>query len=284
MASIFSLLRNPETLLAFKPQELAGYVLEFLNSLPEHEKENLHGGNFTLSHMLRDYPSQYHKSISEALMEAWAWLEHEGLLVPKPGQSGNFRNISRKGQELKNHLDVEKYRKKKLLSLGATNVPDMTPQENSKKKKYGYKTDDVLTFLRRDELKRSHIVQINKGKPFEIPNPNVDFLLLMAITLKENKGGWVTPARTKKDGLTDGTKRDFHKIYRWVSNLRKVFTDNKLENSNLFVEGVKSTDELKYRISTHPDNIKEPTRGWLKQEYKRVLEKRKLREKEAKER
>ncbi len=268
MALISSLLPNPETLLAFKPEELAGYLWEHLNSLPEHEKEILHGGNFTLPHMLRDYPSQYYKSISHALMEAWVWLEHEGLLVPKPGQPGDFRNISRKGQELKNHLDVEKYRKNKLLPLGATNVPDMEPQENSEKKKYGYKTSDVLTFLRRDELQGRHIVQINKGREFGIPYSSSGLFLLMAITLKENKEGWVTKERVKKDGLivTNGNVRE--RLYSLVFKLRAFF-ERKVEHPNLFIELAKG--HCKYRISTDPTNLKGQNFRWLKQEYKTLL-------------
>ena len=37
----------------------------------------------------------------QALMEAWVWLEREGLLVPKVGAQGEWVVISRRGQQLR---------------------------------------------------------------------------------------------------------------------------------------------------------------------------------------
>lgn len=42
-------------------------------------------------------------------MEAWIWLEREGLLVPKPGSDG-WLFISRRGRQLRTRGDVHAYR------------------------------------------------------------------------------------------------------------------------------------------------------------------------------
>lgn len=113
--SIFSLLQDPETLLALEPEELAGVVLEYLNSLSDIERGELNRHNFSLPHTVRDYPPQYQERISQALMEAWAWLEREGLIAPKPGAQREWVFITRRGRQLKTAADLDAYRKADLL-------------------------------------------------------------------------------------------------------------------------------------------------------------------------
>lgn len=115
MQSIHSLIPDPETLLALEPDELAGHVLEYLNSLPSREAGQLNRYNFGLSHTVQEYPDQYKSEISRALMEAWVWLENEGLLAPEPGQRGEWIFITRRGRRLKKSTDLEAYRRTNLL-------------------------------------------------------------------------------------------------------------------------------------------------------------------------
>jgi uncharacterized protein (TIGR02391 family) len=115
VTSIKSFLPDPETLLDMEPEELAGYLLEYLNSLPEHEQSNLNRYNFSLPRTVDDYPAQYQEEISKALMEAWFWLEREGLLAPKPFIKGEWRFITRRGKKLKHHTDLDALRKADLL-------------------------------------------------------------------------------------------------------------------------------------------------------------------------
>jgi len=113
--SIHSLLPEPEILLALEPEELAGYLLEYLNSLSDRERDQLNRDNFSQSHTVQEYPPNYQRRISEALMEAWVWLEREGLIAPKPGSRGEWVFITRRGRKLKNHTDLGAYRKANLL-------------------------------------------------------------------------------------------------------------------------------------------------------------------------
>ena len=93
--SLYSLAPDADALLALEPEELAGIVLQYLNGLPQREKEHLNRYNFGLDHTVLEYPSSHRERLSRALMEAWAWLEREGLLAAKP--LGAHRRCSRCG-------------------------------------------------------------------------------------------------------------------------------------------------------------------------------------------
>lgn len=116
-ASIHALIPNPDDLLALEPEELAGVVLEHLNALSD-KGVQLNRYNFSLHHTVAEYPREYHARLSQALMEAWVWLEREGLLVPMPEHSGEWVVISRRGRQLKKAADVEAYRRANLLPRG----------------------------------------------------------------------------------------------------------------------------------------------------------------------
>lgn len=112
MPSIRDLLPDAEALLALEPEELAGYLMEYLNALPESERKRLNRYNFSL----RDHGYETNiEQISEALMEAWVWLERECLLAPKPNAGGEWIFITRRGRKITGHIDLGAYRKTNLL-------------------------------------------------------------------------------------------------------------------------------------------------------------------------
>jgi len=113
--TIYSITPEPEALLALEPEELAGVVLEYLNSLDHMDSGQLNRYNFSLPYTVQDYPDVYRNRISEALMEAWVWLEHEGLLAPQPGTQGEWVFITRRGKRLKDASDLEAFRKSNML-------------------------------------------------------------------------------------------------------------------------------------------------------------------------
>src|SRR5437764_1076915 len=104
---VHTILPNAEDLLALEPEELAGVVLEHFNSLPIHERESIHPGNFVNPNgfPVQHYPPQYQDRVGKALMEAWAWLVRENLIAPKPG-SPEWFFVSRRGERLKTASDV----------------------------------------------------------------------------------------------------------------------------------------------------------------------------------
>jgi uncharacterized protein (TIGR02391 family) len=116
MPLLNSVLPDADALLALEPEELAGYVLEYLNSLPtEEQKSVINRYSFSLPHTVSHYPPNLQQRVSEALMEAWAWLEREGLIVHRPGHQFEWQMTSRRGKTLKRHSDVEAFRKANLL-------------------------------------------------------------------------------------------------------------------------------------------------------------------------
>lgn len=112
--SIQSLIPDAQTLLALEPEELAGVLLQYLNSLPE-TSSDLNRHNFSLPNTVQEYPRECHAQLGRALMEAWVWLEREGLLAPSPQQGGDWVFITRRGRSLKSAADLAAYRKANLL-------------------------------------------------------------------------------------------------------------------------------------------------------------------------
>lgn len=113
--SIHSLVPDAEALLALSPEELAGVVLQHLNSLSASSSGQLNRYNFSLPHTVQAYPAQQRDSISRALMEAWVWLEREGLLAPKPGSQGEWVFVTRRGQQLATPADLQSYQRSNVL-------------------------------------------------------------------------------------------------------------------------------------------------------------------------
>lgn len=111
-----ALLPKAADLLALEPEELAGITLEHLNALPLHERRSISPDNFVnpLASPVNHYPEQQRESIGRALMEAWSWLEREGLLAHKPASTG-FYFITRRGERLKTAIDVNAYRRANIL-------------------------------------------------------------------------------------------------------------------------------------------------------------------------
>jgi uncharacterized protein (TIGR02391 family) len=106
------LIPDIDALLALAPEELAGLVLKYLSSA---DASHLHAGNFTLQANVDGYPAHRQNEAREALMEAWVWLEREGLLAPKPGNTGAWVFITRRGKRLATPEALTAYRHGNLL-------------------------------------------------------------------------------------------------------------------------------------------------------------------------
>jgi uncharacterized protein (TIGR02391 family) len=92
-----------ETVLEMEAEEIAPFLLKYLKVLNEEGGSNqLNRYNFTLETNpgLRDYAGEELKKVAEVLTEAWVWLEREGLLAPRPGEQGEWRFITRKGERV----------------------------------------------------------------------------------------------------------------------------------------------------------------------------------------
>ena len=115
MQSIHSLISDHKILLELEPEELAGIILEHLNSNGTKKRSMFSRSNLTSGGVLRDYPRESESEIRYALAEAWIWLENQGLIAPDPSQNGGWFFITRRGHKLEDRTAVEAYRKTNLL-------------------------------------------------------------------------------------------------------------------------------------------------------------------------
>ena len=116
---ISDLVPDAGTLLSLEPEELAGVVLQVVNALPRQGGRMTQGprlNEFVLSQSAT-YPEEEQWEIRKALVEAWTWLEREGIIAPEAPQPGvNVHGgwdrviVTRKGKRLKQASDVEAYR------------------------------------------------------------------------------------------------------------------------------------------------------------------------------
>ena len=114
MGTFEELLSKPDLLLGLEPEQLAGplmmFLAERLRMNPRDQLMNL--GNFFNSggFILHEVP----QDVRRACMEAWSWLEREGMLAPDPDNDG-WRFVTRKGRRLAESGDFSGYRHSTLL-------------------------------------------------------------------------------------------------------------------------------------------------------------------------
>jgi uncharacterized protein (TIGR02391 family) len=109
--SLVAIIPDPEVLLSLEPEELAGIVLEYLSQ----NSGMLNPVCLCNPDNLRGYPVGHRDGIEKALMEAWVYLEREGFIAPRPGDTTGWVFITRKGQRLRGAYDLRAYRRASLL-------------------------------------------------------------------------------------------------------------------------------------------------------------------------
>lgn len=113
--SLYSIVPDPEAVLALEPEELAGVLLEYLNSLSDGERGQLNRYNFSLAHTFEGYPHTYYERLSRAFMEAWVWAEREGFIAPRPGEQGEWVFITRRGRRIVSAEHLAAYQRANVL-------------------------------------------------------------------------------------------------------------------------------------------------------------------------
>lgn len=71
--------------------------------------------NFSAPQTMTDSFRLNEKKISRVLMEAWSWMEREGMVARVPGAHGDWFFITRRGSQIKKSSNLEAYRKANLL-------------------------------------------------------------------------------------------------------------------------------------------------------------------------
>jgi uncharacterized protein (TIGR02391 family) len=107
---------NANDVLALEPEELAGAVMVWLNSLnipPVFGRRNVMS-----EHNVSGYEQQYRSQVLRAMMEAWTWLAREGFLVEASAMESGSEGwyfISRRGRRITQAFHLADYRRANLL-------------------------------------------------------------------------------------------------------------------------------------------------------------------------
>ena len=133
LRSLKSFLPTPDELLTLDLPRLGGILLlhlksyEGLNTVYQHAGlnrgyflamlENRNVGLGPLPHNEPEYSARQ-PEVTKAMMEAWNWLEREGMLIHNPQQAADWFTISRRGEE----LIKQAHRFEKWEKLGVSRV------------------------------------------------------------------------------------------------------------------------------------------------------------------
>jgi uncharacterized protein (TIGR02391 family) len=113
--SIEAILPAPELLLAMGPEEVAGFLLEYLNELP-HADNMIHLRSVTGDlGPFRAYASRQYQEAAHAVAEAWAWLLREGMIAQRPNADNGLAFVTRRGKTFRTHGQLEAYRRASVL-------------------------------------------------------------------------------------------------------------------------------------------------------------------------
>jgi uncharacterized protein (TIGR02391 family) len=100
-----------EVLLNLEPEEIAIFLLDYLCEM-EDGREYLSCYNFA-GQCARDIESEDAECVNRVIIEAWEWLENEGMLASLGSGSGYF--VTRRGRRLRKKADLEAYKKGNFL-------------------------------------------------------------------------------------------------------------------------------------------------------------------------
>ena len=98
-----------EQALELEPEELAMFLLKFLSNVDEHLMQLTYVLNQS-----RNYSPEQKSDITDALTEAWMWLEIERMLAPRGGNRDSVF-ITRRGRALLTEGDLAAYQRRNLL-------------------------------------------------------------------------------------------------------------------------------------------------------------------------
>jgi uncharacterized protein (TIGR02391 family) len=113
--SLEELLPPPETLLTMQPEEIAGFLLEYLHELPQAD-HMMHLRNVTGDlGPFRTYARQHYQEAAQAVAEAWAWLLREGMIAQRPNADHGFAFVTRRGKTFRTRGQLEAYRRASVL-------------------------------------------------------------------------------------------------------------------------------------------------------------------------
>ena len=114
--TIYSMLPDAGALISLEPEELAGIVLEHIKSHSGLNQGYVNRYNFGIAgNTYSEFPIERQDHVGKALMEAWMWLEREGLIAPKLEDTGLWFYVTKRGQRIDGSAGIEAYRRSAVL-------------------------------------------------------------------------------------------------------------------------------------------------------------------------
>ena len=120
MLELAQAIPDPHVLLALEPEEFAGKLLW---AIRKRSQGTIHPSGLCDPLFVDNghgplYPQQLRAQIEQAIMEAWAWLEAQGLLVPADITNGanGWRRLSRRALRMEGEADFASFQVARLLS------------------------------------------------------------------------------------------------------------------------------------------------------------------------
>ncbi len=118
MANLKDFLPPAKEILELEPEEIAPFLLDYLCKKQEEQPRQGHNlYNTTNGDQIVKYgPGEDLDLVGRKIIEAWSWLEHEGMLAPVPNEPNlTWVYVTQKGFKYRNKADLETYRKGNLL-------------------------------------------------------------------------------------------------------------------------------------------------------------------------
>lgn len=115
MIEILRAFPDPEVLIALEPEELGSKVLFILRETDQRQisiHHIMHGlTEGDRSRGIQPYDSKYRHAVEAAILEAWSWMEVQGLLVWSDLANGpnGFRRLSRRAKAFANEAALRDY-------------------------------------------------------------------------------------------------------------------------------------------------------------------------------
>jgi len=114
MAGLVDFFTDAEAFLVAGPEDLGPVLLRLIQG---ERQAKVHESAFLTplwNGNRAGYPYHKKETVERAFVEAWQWLQNEGLLIPAPGSNGYYC-LTRKGAALRNNADLDAYRHGNLL-------------------------------------------------------------------------------------------------------------------------------------------------------------------------
>lgn len=119
MHEILAAVPDIDVLMALEPEELGAKLLFALRSHAAREPARpmwtpggiMDGLIDVHGHEPGRYPNGRRNEVELAILEAWAWLEAQGLLIPEPGTNGQsgWRRLSRRAKRFEDEAEVANF-------------------------------------------------------------------------------------------------------------------------------------------------------------------------------